>query len=107
MGAIPERDLRPKETKTSFGNGRLWAVVGIAAAAAVFGLVYMTWYVAPAEVLERVTVIAVTDEGCVVETFDGFGVNIGECNAQPGDTIMVYIDQKVKERQMAMNPTGN
>ena len=63
------------------------------------------WYVAPAEVTEMVKVVAVTDDGCIVETMDGFAINIGPCDANPGDLIMATYDAKVKERAELMNPT--
>ena len=78
---------------------------GIIAAIAVSLFAYLTWYVSPELVLERVKVIAVTDQGCVVETFDGHAINIGQCDAEPGQFITAAIDQKVKERAELMNPT--
>jgi hypothetical protein len=51
-------------------------------------------------------VIAVTDAGCIAETFDGFAVNIGNCQVQPGEYANAVIDKKVKERAAAMNPTS-
>jgi hypothetical protein len=80
-------------------------VIGIIAGIALVGVGYMTIFVEPELIEERVTVIAVTENGCIVETFDGFAVNIGQCNAKQGDIIMAPVDQKVKERAMAMNPT--
>ncbi|QLH03744.1 hypothetical protein C5F47_00965 [Nitrosopumilus cobalaminigenes] len=64
------------------------------------------WYVAPEEYTERVEVIAVTDAGCIAETFDGYAVNIGDCQAQQGEYVNAVIDKKVKERAAAMNPTS-
>lgn len=66
---------------------------------------YLMWYVSPEEVIERVKVIAVIDQGCIVETFDGHAINIGQCNAVPDEFINAKIDQKVKERANLMNPT--
>jgi hypothetical protein len=63
------------------------------------------WYVAPEKNIEMVKVIAVTDSGCIAETLDGYAVNIGECQAQPGQYIDAHVDQKVKERAAMMNPT--
>jgi hypothetical protein len=63
------------------------------------------FYTAPAENMELVKIIAVTDEGCIGETMDGFSVNIGDCNAQPGQYVDTLVDQKVKDRAAAMNPT--
>ena len=67
--------------------------------------VYLTWYVSPDEVTERVKVIANTEDGCIAESFDGFAVNIGQCNAEPGEVIVASYDAKIKEREMLMNPT--
>ncbi|EIJ65454.1 hypothetical protein BD31_I0726 [Candidatus Nitrosopumilus salaria BD31] len=66
---------------------------------------YLMWYVAPEESMERVRVVAVTKDGCVVETMDGFAMNIGECNAEADEYIIAPIDKKVRERAMLMNPT--
>jgi hypothetical protein len=64
------------------------------------------FYTAPEENMELVKIIAVTDEGCIGETLDGYSVNIGECNAEPGQYVDALIDQKVKDRAAAMNPTN-
>lgn len=63
------------------------------------------WYVSPVETTEFVKIVAVTENGCIAETFDGFAANIGNCNAQPGDYVSAAVDQKAKERAMAMNPS--
>lgn len=101
MGAIPEKTTKSPPA----GKKSIIMIMGIIAAIAVVGLAYMTWYVAPAEVMERVKVIAITESGCIAETFDGFAFNIGQCKAQSGDIIMAPVDQKVKERALAMNPS--
>ena len=67
---------------------------------------YLMWFVAPAENMEMVEIIAVTEDGCIGETFDGFAVNIGACDAEVGDVINALVDQKAKERAAAMNPTS-
>ncbi|MBT3761915.1 MAG: hypothetical protein HOK63_05930 [Thaumarchaeota archaeon] len=66
----------------------------------------MMFYTAPETNMELVKIIAITDEGCIGETFDGFSVNIGDCNAQPGQYVDALVDQKVKDRAAAMNPTS-
>ena len=103
MGAIPEKTIEPQGKDSS--KKLLVMVGGIIGAIAIVGLLYMVVYVAPEEIVERVTVIAITQNGCIAETFDGFAVNIGQCDAQPGDILMAPVDQKIKERAMAMNPT--
>lgn len=77
------------------------AIIGVAGS--LFG--YLTWYVSPDEVTERVEVIANTADGCIAESFDGFPVNIGPCDAEPGEVIDGTYDAKIKEREILMNPT--
>jgi len=102
MGAMPEES---DSKKSASSKKSILMVTGIIAGIALVGVGYMTIFVEPKLIEERVTVIAVTEDGCIAETFDGFAVNIGQCNAKQGDVIMAPIDQKVKERAMAMNPT--
>lgn len=66
---------------------------------------YLTWYVSPDEVTEKVKVITNTQDGCIAESFDGFAVNIGKCDARAGDIIVATYDAKIKEREILMNPT--
>ena len=81
--------------------------IGIAIVVVAGGLfAYLMWFVAPAENIELVEIIAVTEDGCIGETFDGFAVNIGSCDAKVGQVINAPVDQKVKERAAAMNPTS-
>ena len=103
MGAIPETGEKIK--KTSSNTKTIIMIAGIIGAIAALGLVYMTMYTAPEEIIERVKVIAVTESGCIVETLDGFAFNIGQCDAKAGDIIMAPVDQKVKDRAVAMNPS--
>ncbi|MDX1595915.1 MAG: hypothetical protein R3327_03145 [Nitrosopumilaceae archaeon] len=83
----------------------LFIISGIIAVIAVSLFVYLMWYVTPEENLERVKIIAVTESGCIGETMDGFAVNIGNCQAEPGDVVTAPVDKKAKERAAAMNPT--
>jgi flagellar basal body-associated protein FliL len=103
MGAVPERASENKKSTSS--NKSMIMVIVIIAGIALGGLSYMTIFVEPDIIDEQVKVIAVTESGCIAETLDGFAVNIGQCNAKPGDVLMAPVDQKVKERAMAMNPT--
>lgn len=80
-------------------------VGGIIAVVAFSLFAYLMWYTAPEQIEERVRVIANTNEGCIVETFDGYAVNIGPCDFQPDQYIIAPIDQKLKERAALMNPT--
>lgn len=45
------------------------------------------WNYVPTEVTENVTVIAVTEHGCVGESQYGMSVVVSECSAQVGDTV--------------------
>ena len=81
----------------------LATVVIIGAAASLYG--YLTWYVSPDYVTERVRIVANTADGCIAESSDGFSVNIGPCDAEPGDHIVGTYDAKIKERRAMMNPT--
>ena len=92
--------------KKSSDKKSLLIVSGILAAIGISLFAYLMFYTAPEEVTERVKVIAVTDEGCIAETMDGFAVNIGQCSAQEGDFIVALVDQKTKQRAAAMNPTN-
>jgi len=67
---------------------------------------YLMWHVAPEENMELVKITAITEAGCIVETVDGFTINIGNCQAHPGQYIDAPIDQKTKERAALMNPTS-
>ena len=101
MSAIPN-----KKIKKSSDYKSLLIIVGIIASIGLAGFAYLMYYVEPVEVLETVKVVAVTDSGCIAETLDGHAVNIGECNAEPGNYISALVDQKVKERAELMNPTN-
>ena len=45
------------------------------------------WNIIPTQVTEDVTVLAVTDYGCVGESQYGTSVVVSECSAQVGDTV--------------------
>ena len=103
MSAIPTK--YPDSAKSQSSKKSTFMVIGIIGAITAVGLFYMTWYVAPEQITEQVKIIAVTETGCIGETFDGFVVEISPCDAQSGDILMVPVDQKVKERALAMNPS--
>ena len=94
------------ESKKSSDKNSIFIVGGVILVGAVLLLAYLMWYVAPEEYTERVKVIAITEVGCIAETFDGFAVNIGDCKVQQGEYVDAIIDKKVKERAAAMNPTS-
>ena len=81
-------------------------IAGAIVLVAVLLLAYLMLYTAPVETLELVRVIAVTDDGCIAETMDGYAVNIGDCNAKPDQYVNALVDQKTKERAALMNPTN-
>jgi len=79
---------------------------GVIAIGAGLLFAYLMFYTAPEENMELVKIIAVTDNGCIAETMDGYAVNIGDCNAKPGQYVDALVDQKTKERAALMNPTN-
>jgi len=81
-------------------------IAGVIALGAGLLFAYLMFYTAPEENMEMVKIIAVTDDGCVAETMDGYAVNIGGCNAKPGQYVDALVDQKTKERAALMNPTN-
>ena len=98
---------RQPNAASGSSNVKSMAIVGgVIAIGAVLLFAYLMWYVAPEENLESVKIVAVTEAGCIGETFDGYSVNIGECDASPGDWVTAYVDQKAKERAALMNPTS-
>ena len=101
MSAINSK--QPKKTAITKNS---IVIFGSIALISVLLFTYLMWYVEPEENVEFVKVIAVTEAGCIGETFDGFAVNIGDCQAQPGQYIYALVDAKVKERAAAMNPTN-
>ena len=88
------------------GKNSTFIIGGIIAIVAGLLFAYLMFYTAPDASMELVKIIAVTDEGCIGETLDGFSVNIGDCNAQPGQYVDALVDQKTKDRATAMNPTS-
>ncbi len=95
-----------RQPKKNSGKNSTLIVSGVIALVAGLLFAYLMFYTAPQENMELVKIIAVTDEGCIGETLDGYSVNIGECNVQPGQYVDALIDQKVKDRAAAMNPTN-
>jgi len=94
-----------KSSKKS-GKNSTFVIAGVIALGAGLLFAYLMFYTAPAENMELVKIIAVTDDGCIAETMDGYAVNIGDCNAKPGQYIDALVDQKTKERAALMNPTN-
>lgn len=94
------------QTSKKSGKNSTFIVSGILALAGGLLFAYLMFYTAPEENFEIVKVVAITNEGCIAETLDGFSVNIGDCNAQPGEYVDALVDQKIKDRAAAMNPTS-
>ena len=100
MSAVNNQSNSKSDKKSIF------IIAGVILVGAGLLFAYLMWYVSPDEYNERVKVIAVTEAGCIAETFDGFAVNIGDCNVQAGEYANAVIDKKLKERAAAMNPTN-
>ena len=100
MSAVNNRSDKKSSKNTTF------IIAGVIALGAGLLFAYLMFYTAPAEEREMVKVIAVTDDGCIAETMDGYSVNIGDCNAKAGQFVDALVDQKTKERAALMNPTN-
>ncbi len=78
-------------------------IFGAIVLVAVLGVSYMIWFTSPNYVVQTVTIIANTENGCIGETMNGFSVNIGPCDAQPNDVISAKYDTNILKREIAMN----
>jgi hypothetical protein len=77
----------------------------IAAAIIVMAVaVFPFWNLIPNKVTEAVRVVSVGGSSCIAETHDGFNVNIGPCNAKPGDNITASFDGKIRDREKPFTP---
>ncbi|MCA9811949.1 MAG: hypothetical protein KC483_03695 [Nitrosarchaeum sp.] len=65
------------------------AVIALMAAglAVVLAFTLTPWNIVPTQVTEDVTVIAITEYGCVAESQYGVSVVVPECAAQVGDVV--------------------
>ena len=70
-----------KDSKKNF-----MMIVGIIAAVGLALFAYLMFYVSPEETVERVKVIAVTPEGCIAETMDGFSAIF--CSWEMGEPVI-------------------
>ena len=100
MSAINNRSDKKSSKNTTL------VIAGVIALGASLLFAYLMFYTAPAERMEMVKIIAITGDGCIAETMDGHAVNIGNCNAKPGQYVDALVDQKTKERAALMNPTN-
>jgi len=97
--------IRPIKSSTKTSRVRNTLIIcAIIGGVAISLFAYLMFYVSPEHTYELVKIVAVTPDGCIVETFDGHPMKIGQCNGQPGQYIEAMIDQKIKERSMMMNP---
>ena len=94
------------ESNKKSSKNSTFIIAGIIALGAGLLFAYLMFYTSPENNMEMVKVIAVTEDGCIAETMDGYAVNIGECNAKPGQFVDALVDQKTKERAALMNPTN-
>ena len=94
-----------KSSNKKSGKNSTFIIAGVIAVGAGLLFAYLMFYTSPEENMEMVKIIAVTKEGCIAETMDGFAVNIGDCNGEPGKYVNALVDQKTKERAALMNPT--
>ena len=92
------------------------ATIGLMAAGTAVILIFLLtpWNFVPTQVTEDVTVIAITEHGCVAESQYGVSVVVPECSAQVGDVVSAsfnipaieingYYD-KVQDRVAAVQP---
>jgi len=92
--------------KKSSNNKSHFIVAGMLASIGLALLAYLMFYVTPDETPETVKIVAITSEGCIGETLDGYAANIGTCQDELGEYISALVDQKLKERAALMNPTN-
>lgn len=59
----------------------------VAATAVILVFTLTPWNFVPVQVTEDVTVLAITERGCVGESQYGTNVVVPECNAQVGDVV--------------------
>ncbi|MCA9827764.1 MAG: hypothetical protein KC444_05145 [Nitrosopumilus sp.] len=71
----------------------------LAAATSVILILTITpWNIVPIQITEDVTVIAVTDFGCVAESVMGLSVVVSDCSAKVGDVTSATFYVPAKEQ---------
>ena len=65
---------------------RTMALIGAGLAVILF-ITLSPWNIFPVELTEQVTVLAITEHGCVGESELGVSVVVPNCSAQIGDTV--------------------
>ena len=63
------------------------AIVIILSLAVMLVFLLSPWNFVPVQVTEDITVLAITEHGCVGESLHGVSVVVSECNADVGDVI--------------------
>ncbi|QUC64076.1 hypothetical protein NsoK4_06395 [Nitrosopumilus sp. K4] len=103
------------ETKQTKKTPRL-AIISLMAAGLAVVLVFTLtpWNFIPVSVTEDVTVIAITEHGCVGESQYGTSVVVEECDAKVGDIVSATFNvpsmevngyyEKIQERVQAVQP---
>ena len=80
------------------------AFAAIAAFIIMATVVFPIWNLFPRLVTETVTIRALDETGCTVETLDHYLIRIGSCTGQPGSNITATFDAKIKQRASAFSP---
>ena len=78
--------MTTKQIEKRLPKGALVALM-VAGLSIVLVFTLTPWNFIPTQVTENVTVIAVTEYGCVGESQYGISVVVPECNAQVGDIV--------------------
>lgn len=87
---VTEGEKMQKQIQQKAAPWVLYTVLGLAG----FSVLALTTIVpiahwVPVSITESATVVAVTEQGCVVEGSYGYPVVVSNCSAQPGETIQV------------------
>ena len=102
-----------QETQTKTPQLKFIAILAVATSV-ILVLTITPWNIVPTLVTEEVTVIAVTDYGCVAESMLGHSVVVSDCDAGVGDVISAtfyapamdtngYYD-RIKDKLEMVNP---
>ena len=80
------------------------AIAAILAVVIMATVVFPIWNLFPRLVTETVTIRALDETGCTVETLDHYLIRIESCNGQPGSNITATFDAKIKQRASVFLP---
>jgi len=78
--------MSTKQTENRLSRRTIMALM-ITGLAVVVVFTVTPWNIIPTQVTEDVTVLAITENGCVGESQYGISVVVPECNAQVGDVV--------------------